>query len=168
MGSGVRVQVARVLGGLEFPASQYFSNLLGATDDQTDMRNAHPLLPSLLITVVLCACGERSPDSPPNRNSTRAATAPASETDKWLGKWIGPEGTFIAVTGGAFQYQVIIRNLDGPRTFQGFGNGSKITFERDGVNESIRAGTGVETGMKWLADKANCLVVKAGEGYCRN
>lgn len=132
------------------------------------MRNAHPLLPYLLMTAVLSACGERFPDSPANQSSTRTVAATGNETDEWLGKWLGPEGTFLEITGGASQYQVIIRNLDGPRTFQGFGHESRITFERDGVKESIRAGTGEETGMKWLADKANCLVVKAGEGYCRN
>ena len=38
---------------------------------------------------------------------------------------------------------------------------------RDGVRESLRPGSGVETGMKWLQDKSDCLVVKPGEGYCR-
>ena len=27
---------------------------------------------------------------------------------------------------------------------------------------------GVETGMKWLSDKSNCLTVRSGESYCRN
>ena len=84
-----------------------------------------------------------------------------------MGKWAGPEGTFIEIAAAGDQYQVTIRNLDGPRTFQGVRRGGGIAFQRDGISESIRSGTGADTGMKWLADKSDCLVVKAGEGYCR-
>lgn len=61
-----------------------------------------------------------------------------------------------------------ISNLDGPRTFQGAAEGSQIVFERDGVKEAIHATNGADTGMKWLNDKANCLTVRVGEGYCRD
>jgi len=36
------------------------------------------------------------------------------------------------------------------------------------VTESIRATDGEQTGMKWLREKANCLTVRSGEGYCRD
>lgn len=54
------------------------------------------------------------------------------------------------------------------RVFEGQSAGDGITFERDSVSETIRAGTGAETGMKWLQEKSNCLVVRPGEGYCRD
>ncbi len=88
--------------------------------------------------------------------------------DKWLGQWNGPEGTFLALAGSGGQYEVTIRNLDGPRTFAGTASGDRIEFQRDGVKESVRATNGAETGMKWLAEKKNCLTVRAGEGYCRD
>jgi hypothetical protein len=31
----------------------------------------------------------------------------------------------------------------------------------------LRATDGAGTGMKWLADKTDCLVVAPGEGFCR-
>ena len=34
--------------------------------------------------------------------------------------------------------------------------------------ETIIATSGKGTGMKWLADKHDCLVIKPGEGYCRD
>jgi hypothetical protein len=34
--------------------------------------------------------------------------------------------------------------------------------------ESIHAGNGEDTGMKWLLDKKNCLIIKYGEGFCRD
>jgi hypothetical protein len=89
-------------------------------------------------------------------------------TDPWLGQWNGPEGTFLKLEGGKGKYQVTIQNLDGPRTFSGRAADDEIQFERDGVKETIRATNGVETGMKWLAGKTDCLTIKTGEGYCRD
>ena len=89
-------------------------------------------------------------------------------TDKWLGQWNGPEGTFLRLTGGQGKYEITIQNLDGPRSFKGSAVGDQIQFERDGVKEFIRATNGAETGMKWLSDKSDCLTVRSGEGYCRD
>ncbi len=98
-----------------------------------------------------------------------ACTEPAAPAaDQWLGKWTGPEGTFLELAGGDGKYQVTIQNLDGPRTFPGKAAGDQLEFKRDGVRESVRASNGAETGMKWLGEKKDCLTVKAGEGYCRD
>ena len=91
-----------------------------------------------------------------------------SATDRWLGRWIGPEGTFLLLEGGNGTYEVTIQNLDGPRRFQGTAVGDQIEFDRDGVKESLRATDGAGTGMKWLSDKANCLTIRLGEGFCRD
>jgi hypothetical protein len=88
--------------------------------------------------------------------------------DAWLGRWRGPEGTFLLLEGGEGTYRVTVQNLDGSRTFDGTAAGDRLQFERDGVVESVRATNGAETGMKWLSDKAKCLTVRAGEGYCRD
>lgn len=115
-----------------------------------------------LLTILLPGCSDRkvSPISPDS------ASVPAT-TDRWLGQWNGPEGTFVRIDGGQGKYQVTIQNLDGPRTFQGSAADGQIHFERNGLKESIRATNGAQTGMKWLTDKSNCLTVRAGEGYCR-
>ena len=88
--------------------------------------------------------------------------------DEWVGEWIGPEGTSLRITKQEVGYQVVVTNLDGPREFHGVASQDVLQFERDGVTEAVRAGDGAATGMKWLADKEHCLVVKAGEGYCRD
>jgi hypothetical protein len=89
-------------------------------------------------------------------------------TDRWLGRWDGVEGTYLRLAKNGDKYAVEIRDLDGPKTFEGFGDGNRIRFTRDGKTEFISAGDGQATGMKWLADKKNCLLTKTGEGWCRD
>jgi hypothetical protein len=88
--------------------------------------------------------------------------------DGWVGTWRGPEGTSLQIAKQEVGYQVTVRNLDGPREFHGVAVEDLLQFERDGVTETLRAGDGQDTGMKWLAGKHDCLVVKPGEGFCRD
>ena len=126
------------------------------------------LISCVALTLIFTGCEHRRSDSAqviaasaPGKTSTPAA-------DKWLGKWSGPEGTFLELAGGNGKYKVTIQNLDGPRTFQGNAVGDQIEFERNGMKEFLRATNGAATGMKWLSEKSNCLTVRAGEGYCRD
>lgn len=101
---------------------------------------------------------------PAPAGSASSPQIPAS----WLGKWNGPEGTYLDIAEAAGAYTVTISNLDGPRSFAGTPAADGLGFERDGVAEVIRATDGPGTGMKWLADKTHCLSVKMGEGFCRD
>ena len=123
---------------------------------------------SLALALLAIGCTDRNLGAAPVSAASAAGTSSAPVADKWLGKWNGPEGTFLQLAGGNGEYQVTIQNLDGPRTFQGNAAGDRLEFERNGVKESVRATNGVETGMKWLSEKSNCLTVRAGEGYCRD
>lgn len=91
-----------------------------------------------------------------------------SVPEDWIGKWIGPEGTYLEIKQGADGYiTVATQSLDAWVVSQGKWRDDHIVFSRDGIDETVRKGTGEETGMKWLLDKENCLVIKTGEGYCR-
>lgn len=120
------------------------------------------------LALFVAGCKDQNPAPAPVSAASPADASAAPATDKWLGKWNGPEGTFLQLAGGNGQYEVTIQNLDGPRTFQGKSAGQQIEFEREGVKESLRATNGAETGMKWLSDRSNCLTVRTGEGYCRD
>ena len=87
---------------------------------------------------------------------------------EWLGRWTGPEGGWLEITRTDDTYMVTVMNLDGARSFPGIVDASGLAFERDGVRETIHPSDGAGTGMKWLAEKTNCLKIKAGEGYCRD
>jgi len=102
------------------------------------------------------------PDTP-----TPVVAASTSVADRWIGRWLGPEGTYLEIAKDGDGFRITISDLDEPRTFRGVTRDDIIAFERNGQTESLRHGTGAETGMKWLADKQNCLVVQPGEGFCR-
>lgn len=139
------------------------------------MTRAHFWIVTLLTTVVIAGCEDRNPAGSsssatinPPAQSTPPPAAANNVTDQWLGKWIGPEGTYLVLSKNADKYVVEIHSLDGAATYDGISAGDRIEFQRNGKTESIRSGKGDETGMKWLLDKKNCLIIKTGEGFCRD
>lgn len=99
--------------------------------------------------------------------ASKAVTGALASAD-FVGKWAGPEGTSLTITPQGNDYQVVVQNLDGPRTFTGQMGDKGITFVRDGVPFVIHKGSGADAGMKDLTGKTNCLIVTTGEGYCRD
>lgn len=122
----------------------------------------------LVLMLSVLGCSNHDADAGSANADISIGTNSESVTDRWLGQWNGPEGTFLRLEGSHGKYEVTIQNLDGPRTFQGSSVGGQIQFNRDGLNELLRATNGAATGMKWLSDKSNCLAVRPGEGYCRD
>jgi len=129
---------------------------------------------SVLLAGLLSAACEKQPAqvplAQPDPPASQASAVPApSALQGWLGKWTGVEGTYLQLVAKPdSKYEVVIKNLDGERTFEGIGGTDHIYFERDGAQEKIRATDGNGTGMKWLAEKKKCLTIKSGEGYCRD
>ena len=91
------------------------------------------LIACATLALVLTGCEDRRSGSAPVIAASSPGTTSAPVADKWLGKWSGPEGTFLQLSGGNGKYEVIIQNLDGPRTFQGNAADNHIEFEGDGV-----------------------------------
>ncbi len=124
-----------------------------------------------LSLLALSGCQSHAPVSPaPSAEASPPAAASNSTnnpTDRWLGRWDGPEGTYLLLSKAGGHYAVEIRDLDGSRTFEGFPAGDQIRFIRDGKKEFLVAGNGKAAGMKWLLDKKNCLLTRQGEGWCR-
>lgn len=139
---------------------------------------------SLTAILLLAACA-RGEDAHPIENVTIADnvaaedagadanpgdnTAEVPPTDAWIGKWIGVEGLVLDVqpAGDPGNYVLSVTLLDGTKSYEGTAQGDAIRFTRDGRTETIRAATGDETGLKWLAGKQNCLMIQRGEGFCR-
>jgi hypothetical protein len=126
------------------------------------------LLGSAVVATGISGCADGSVDAASSTAASARVAGAVYGANKLMGRWNGPEGTFLLLGGANGKYAVTIQNLDGPRTFQGSGTGDAIAFERDGKTETIRASDGAATGMKWLADKKDCVTIQAGEGYCRD
>jgi len=102
-------------------------------------------------------------DAPADNGSTPLLT------DGWVGKWIGVEGLVLEIqpAGERGHYVLSVTLLDGTKSYEGTAEGDMIRFTRNGRPESVRAATGDQTGLKWLAGKQNCLMIQQGEGFCR-
>jgi hypothetical protein len=122
----------------------------------------------------LVPADDRSDASEPGNVAAPTEAAEQSPVDQWLGRWDGPEGLFLNIArhpGGLPRVQLTIKdNLDTTGTrYLGHVDGRTIRFTRGGAEQTIQVGTGPETGFKWLADKADCLIIVPGkEGYCRD
>lgn len=133
-----------------------------------------PLFPLVMLTAFgLAACSPQPAEqgvaeSAGGTSSEAPSVEAANAIAALLGEWPGVEGTYLIITPTPDGYAVEIADLDGPRTFQGRADGDAIVIERDGLPLRIRKGTGEQTGMKWLADSQDCVVVDANEGYCRD
>jgi hypothetical protein len=120
------------------------------------------LVATLAVIAMTAACQDR------NRNIDGASNGASNVPDTWLGQWNGPEGTSLQLARSGDKYQITIQSLDGPATYEGIAAGDHIQFVRGGKTESIRTGSGKETGMKWLLEKKDCLIIQEGEGFCRD
>ncbi|HEV8592848.1 MAG TPA: hypothetical protein VGQ55_12155 [Pyrinomonadaceae bacterium] len=141
---------------------------------------------SVLLTVFAAAAvGLGAACQPPANTNTKPvvnttpatpatpAVSPAAETkatgaDALVGKWDGPEGTYLTVAKKDGKYSVEIKNLDKAETFEGTAKGDVIEFTRKGKTETVKHATGAETGMKGFEKETACVVVtKGSEGFCK-
>ena len=126
------------------------------------------------------ACDSRSdapnkPVTPPVSSPSPAASPVGSpvagdtrKAELLVGKWTGPEGTYLEVTKKGDKFQIEIKNLNGPKTFEGTAKGDVIEFTRNGKTETVKAATGADTGMKGFEKETTCVVVtKGSEGFCK-
>lgn len=98
------------------------------------------------------------------------ATAVAS-ADGWVGRWRGVEGLNLVIAKGDApgRYRLDMQySLDDKGVFEGRATDEGIAFERPDGAHVLRPTDGEATGLKWLADKKDCLTVASGEGYCRD
>ena len=117
---------------------------------------------------------KNQPAAPPEANRVPAQTkideSRASQDlyDNWAGEWLGVEGNSLHLAKQADRTTfMLIFSGNNPSSQYGTLKGRSIEFSRAGRAEKIRFGSGAETGLKWLADKKECLIIAEGEGYCR-
>ena len=134
------------------------------------------ILFALSALALLAACDKAPKEAPkPAPASVQATLVPETPpTDQWVGKWIGVEGLHLTIAKddsiGRGHYLLTMQyglDADDAGTFKGEATEDGIAFIRPDGPQLLRAGDGAATGLKWLADKKDCLIVATGEGYCR-
>jgi len=144
------------------------------------------ILTSAMALVLLTGCEKAEAPAPTDTPTTTEevpvetvpaegaeATDPATAShrfESWAGKWTGVEGMYAAITPtepGKYKLEMQ-SDLDTKGTYDGEDSEHGIKFKRGSEELSLRRGSGDETGLKYLAGKKECLIVKEGEGYCRD
>ena len=125
---------------------------------------------STLALLTACDQDAKSPakPAPPSVQATLVPETPPTD------KWIGVEGLNLTIAKddsiGRGHYLLTMQyglDADDSGTFKGEAAEDGIAFNRPDGPQLLRAGDGAATGLKWLADKKDCLIVTTGEGYCR-
>jgi hypothetical protein len=115
------------------------------------------------------------------QNVTVAEPAPASAApspdpsarDGYVGHFVGVEGMFLDVEAmpEPHHYKLTMQwDLDHRGTFYAEQKPLELAldFVREGEWLGLMPTTGDRTGLKYLAGKKDCLMVKKGEAYCRD
>ncbi|MFT3996267.1 MAG: hypothetical protein QM667_02580 [Asticcacaulis sp.] len=129
----------------------------------------------LVPMFALIACSPREED-PPTEAESRASTSASVSASRaadvaagYVGRWTGPEGSSLEVVARQHDYEVSISGVQvGPGVFTGTVEGDALRIERNGEAQTIRHTTGPRTGIKYLADKKDCVLISSGEGFCRD
>lgn len=108
-----------------------------------------------------------------NETVPDAGDSPTGQADRfanWAGKWTGPEGMYVDIKSlGNGKFELEMQHDLGPRgNYEAQAVEHGIEFRRNGAMHTLTRTDGDGTGMKWLAGKKECLMVKEGEGYCRD
>ena len=126
------------------------------------------ILVLLLLSVLPVAACDETPPPPQTESAEEKAEILEDRLQEWMGQWNGPEGTYLKLEKSGDGYGVTIKDLDKEERYLGVASEMRIRFNRNNQEEYLMLVPGYETGMKWLADKPYCLMVKKGEAYCRD
>lgn len=131
--------------------------------------------------ILLAGCEKAEAPAPAETTTTETVpveSVPSEGADatashrfaSWAGKWTGVEGMYATITPAEpGKYKLEMQSdLDTKGTYDGTDSEHGIQFTRGGEELTLRRASGDETALKYLAGKTECLMVKPGEGYCRD
>jgi hypothetical protein len=132
-----------------------------------------PAAVMVALHIALSACNPYSQQDllaePAQPAAPSTAEVPPSHAE-WAGRWIGVEGMFLEIlpTGDGTYSLAMQSDLVTQGTYEGRDAAEGIAFEREGEKLLLKAASGDQTELKYLAGKVDCLMVASGEGYCRD
>ena len=109
-----------------------------------------------------------TPAASPAGSPSPASNIAAGKADSLIGRWAGTGEAYLNVTKKGDKFSIEIAGASGPKTFEGTAKGDVIEFMRNGKTETLRAGSGGDTGVKGFEKETNCVVITKGtEGFCK-
>lgn len=96
-----------------------------------------------------------------------------SSIDTFLGRWTGVEGSFVDIVPKKEGYIITMARWDSKtqsmeyESYPGYLSESKMTFKKNGVEQTITLTDGSGSGMKWLQNAKLCIKISSGDGYCK-
>lgn len=119
--------------------------------------------------LLLAACDDKDADkvvAVPVKVPVVVPPQPELPKKDFIGRWNGPDGTYMIVEAGRVKIKAANEE---EKTYENATiNDRSIVFNREGTIITARAGNGDDTGVPSFAGKADCIVIKHGEGYCRD
>ena len=97
-----------------------------------------------------------------------------ANTDHFLGRWMGVEGNLVDIIPSKNRYRVMVVNNNNPEgdgrftEYAGTVLGNELQISIGKQKKLISFTDGPGSGMKYLADKNNCIKIEGGDGYCRD
>ncbi len=103
-----------------------------------------------------------------------AASEVASQTvtgtfdaPSYMGIWTAANKDTLTITPNGTAYDITIKTSAGSRDFPATLSNGALSFTRDGNSYTLTKGDGTATGVDGLKGKHDCIIVAAGEGYCK-
>lgn len=141
-------------------------------------------LTAVCAVLVVAACsprqtpGDAAASSAAMSSETAAISMGASEAvsqteagtfdaPSYIGAWTGVKGTTLTIVPDGAGYTLTIANGGVSHDYPATVADHTLTFIRDGNSLSLTKGDGAATGEDALKDKHDCIIVTAGEGYCK-
>ncbi|MGK6324775.1 hypothetical protein ACMGDM_17060 [Sphingomonas sp. DT-51] len=153
-----------------------------AYDNMEDGKNMKRL--TITVLLVLAGCTKQQDARSDREADARPAPAAAmtkvkahdpdvrgkpEDASAYVGRWKGVEGMYLLVSRRSDGVELEMQwDLDNRGTYRGIVTPEGIDFERGGKTLRLVHESGAATELTGLAGKKDCLVVKAGEGYCRD
>jgi hypothetical protein len=140
------------------------------------MMRATPLMYAAILALTLTACEKAAAPVASGEQTADVASADAngladvSSIADWTGKWNGPEGMYADISQ-SLDGKIMLEmqsDLDTKGSYEGTKTSEGISFSRGDETLVLKKSSGDATGLKYLAGKKDCVIVKSGEGYCRD
>ncbi len=85
----------------------------------------------------------------------------------FMGTWTGVKGATLKIVPNGTAYTITLADGTASHSYAATVKDGTLTFDRDGQNYTLTKGDGTATGEDELKGKHDCIIVAAGEGYCR-